>query len=187
MLTSRGFGCDLRQVGQGPLVALRCNSFARYGTELRFAQEIRRRQVLQVIGLYVVGAWVVIEVAYVAFPARLTGQSGVQVWCETFDRKLEAIFAIQSEIASAVASRIVQEIVTAGSSLAGRATESVEAYDAYLLGRKHAHDRIPGWHANKKTRPQGPRLSGSGNVRSLPECTCSATPTTSGEPHSEQA
>lgn len=83
--------------------------------------------------------------------ARLTDQSGVQVWSETFDRKLERIFAIQAEIAGAVASRIVHEIVSSGGASAGRVTESMEAYDEYLLGRKHAHDRIRGWHARART------------------------------------
>ena len=82
--------------------------------------------------------------------ARLTDQSGAQIWSETFDRKLEAIFAIQSEIAGAVSKRIAHEIVSTGGSSIGRTTASMEAFDEYLLGRKHAHDRIPGWHAKAR-------------------------------------
>ena len=40
---------------------------------------------------------------YVRITARLLDQQGLQVWSQSFDRKLEAIFVIQSEIASAVA------------------------------------------------------------------------------------
>jgi TolB-like protein/Flp pilus assembly protein TadD len=87
---------------------------------------------------------------FVRVTARLTDQSGVQVWSETFDRKLEAIFAIQSEIAGAVSKRIAHEIVSSGGASTGRTTVSMEAFDEYLLGRKHAHDRIPGWHAKAR-------------------------------------
>ncbi|MEJ2257957.1 MAG: hypothetical protein P8X98_13350 [Woeseiaceae bacterium] len=78
--------------------------------------------------------------------ARLTDESGVQIWSETFDRQLEAIFAIQSEIANAVASRIVAEIEAGGASPERRMTDNLEAYDEYLVGRKYAHDRLAGWH-----------------------------------------
>ncbi len=82
--------------------------------------------------------------------ARLTDRSGMQVWSETFDRKLDAIFAIQSEIAGAVAARIADAIVETDGQSDLRATDNIEAYDEYLIGRKYAHDRIPGWHAKAR-------------------------------------
>ena len=77
--------------------------------------------------------------------ARLMDRNGVQVWSQTFDRKLEAIFVIQSEIASAVSSQIVQEIVSSGEFSASRATNNMDAYNEYLVGRALTHARAEDW------------------------------------------
>jgi len=77
--------------------------------------------------------------------ARLIDDTGYQVWSETFDRKLEGIFAIQSEIASTVASRIERQIIPPAELPAGRTTKNMEAYDAYLVGRAFVNARTPGW------------------------------------------
>ena len=61
------------------------------------------------------------------------------VWAETFDRKLttENIFAIQSEIAKAIALALDMKLNPHAEELIdARPTRSLEAYDAYLLGRK---------------------------------------------------
>ena len=57
---------------------------------------------------------------FVRVTARLIDDTGYQVWSETFDRKLEGIFAIQSEIASTVASRIERQIIPPAELPAGR-------------------------------------------------------------------
>jgi tetratricopeptide (TPR) repeat protein len=77
--------------------------------------------------------------------ARLIDDTGYQVWSETFDRKLEGIFAIQSEIASTVASRIERQIIPPAELPAGRTTTNMEAYDAYLVGRAFINARTPGY------------------------------------------
>ncbi len=82
---------------------------------------------------------------FVRVTARLIDDTGYQVWSETFDRKLEGIFAIQSEIASTVASRIEREIIPPAELPAGRTTTNMEAYDAYLAGRAFVNTRIIGW------------------------------------------
>jgi len=82
---------------------------------------------------------------FVRVTARLIDDTGYQVWSETFDRKLEGIFAIQSEIASTVASRIEREIVPPAELPAGRTTTNMEAYDAYLVGRAFINARTPGY------------------------------------------
>jgi TolB-like protein len=55
------------------------------------------------------------------------------IWAENFDRKLDDVFAIQSEIALAIASQM-QVALTASEqrSLGERPTNSAEAYDLYL-------------------------------------------------------
>jgi TolB-like protein/Flp pilus assembly protein TadD len=82
---------------------------------------------------------------FVRVTARLIDDTGYQVWSETFDRKLEGIFAIQSEIASTVASRIEREVIPAAELPAGRTTTNMEAYDTYLAGRAFVNTRIIGW------------------------------------------
>ena len=77
--------------------------------------------------------------------AYLVDDAGKQVWSETFDRKLERIFDIQSEIANTVASRIENQIVTPDVLPAGRTTTNMEAYDAYLVGRAFVNARTPGF------------------------------------------
>jgi TolB-like protein len=82
---------------------------------------------------------------FVRVTARLIDDTGYQVWSETFDRKLEGIFAIQSEIASTVASRIERQIIPPAELPAGRTTTNMAAYDAYLVGRAFVNARTPGY------------------------------------------
>jgi serine/threonine-protein kinase len=72
---------------------------------------------------------------------RITAQlidasSGYHLWSERFDRELEDVFAIQDEIARAIADKLQ---VTLGSGMPKQLvtppTESLEAYDLYLKGR----------------------------------------------------
>jgi TolB-like protein/DNA-binding winged helix-turn-helix (wHTH) protein/Flp pilus assembly protein TadD len=65
--------------------------------------------------------------------AQLVDRSGVQVWSSSFDRELGAIFALQEEIAEAVASSIVPHIVPPAT--APRLPD-LEAYQEYLAGRE---------------------------------------------------
>lgn len=79
--------------------------------------------------------------------ARLLDASGFQVWSESFDRAMTMteILAIQTDIANAVSRQIVHEIVPLEALPAGRTTENMEAYNAYLLGRYEADHRAMGW------------------------------------------
>ena len=70
---------------------------------------------------------------------RITAQlvkaaDGFQLWSETYDRELTDIFAVQAEIARAVASSL--EVALVGTPAgAARPAENVEAYNANLQGR----------------------------------------------------
>jgi TolB-like protein/tetratricopeptide (TPR) repeat protein len=77
--------------------------------------------------------------------ARLLDGEGFQVWSQTFDRELEEIFLVQTDIARAVSEEIVDEIVPLAELPAGRTTDNMEAYNAYLLGRYEGYNRIIGW------------------------------------------
>jgi len=77
--------------------------------------------------------------------AYLIDDTGKQLWSETFDRELEGIFTIQSEIANAVASRIENQIVIPDELPSGRTTTNMEAFDAYLVGRSFVNARTAGF------------------------------------------
>ncbi len=78
---------------------------------------------------------------------RITAQlidakTGYHLWSETYDRKLEDIFAIQDEIARAIGDELKVKIASSrspGQDSAG--TRNLEAYDLYLRGMALWHTR----------------------------------------------
>ena len=70
--------------------------------------------------------------------AQLLDGQGVQVWSESFDRRLENVFEIQSEIATAVAANVASQVLPQAES--GHQPDLV-AYDHYLKGRELLHQR----------------------------------------------
>jgi len=69
------------------------------------------------------------------------------LWAETYDRELTAgnIFVIQTEIASAIAASLQAALSSAEEErLAGPATERLEAWEAYQLGRQRLARRTSG-------------------------------------------
>jgi serine/threonine-protein kinase len=65
---------------------------------------------------------------------------GIQLWTRTFDRELKDIFAVQAEIAKAVAESL--KVTFLGSETAQRSTpKNVEAHNAYLQGHFHFQRR----------------------------------------------
>jgi serine/threonine-protein kinase len=72
----------------------------------------------------------------------INAADGIELWTRTFDRELKDIFAVQEEIAAAVASSL--KVTLLGSderSSAKPATKSTEAHNAYLLGHYHFQRR----------------------------------------------
>lgn len=76
---------------------------------------------------------------------RITAQlidsvDGTHLWSQTFDRTLDDIFAVQDEIASAVANALQVELL--GDTQTPVSRRNVEAYDLYLKGlrARHLHD-----------------------------------------------
>jgi TolB-like protein/predicted Zn-dependent protease len=73
--------------------------------------------------------------------ASLVNEKGEQQWSDSFDRKLESVFAIQAEIADVVAAIVVPQIVP------GRASSyepDLAAYQQYLIGRELLRKRDSG-------------------------------------------
>ncbi len=71
----------------------------------------------------------------------IDGQTGFSRWSNIFERALQDIFAVQSEIASTVARELVAQVASVGDGGAGGppapsgGTGNVAAFDAYLRGR----------------------------------------------------
>jgi len=79
---------------------------------------------------------------------RITAQlvnaaDGYHLWSQTFERELKDVFAVQDEIATAIAGALKLRLAptaAAGSKKPG-STASPEAYEAYLLGRHALNER----------------------------------------------
>jgi TolB-like protein/Flp pilus assembly protein TadD len=70
--------------------------------------------------------------------ALVNTADGIQLWTQTFDRQLKDIFAVQEEIARAVADSLkVTLLGTDSRSGQASATNSAEAHNAYLQGHFH--------------------------------------------------
>jgi TolB-like protein/Tfp pilus assembly protein PilF len=72
---------------------------------------------------------------------RVTAQlirvdNGYHVWSETYDRKLEDIFKVQDEIASAVVTALRVHLLQKAAGQEDLRTENLEAYNLYLQGRQ---------------------------------------------------
>ncbi|MGC1322841.1 MAG: tetratricopeptide repeat protein [Candidatus Udaeobacter sp.] len=62
---------------------------------------------------------------------------GVQLWTQTFDRQLKDIFAVQEEIARAVAESLKVTLLGTQENPSQIATNNVEAHNAFLQGHFH--------------------------------------------------
>ncbi len=75
----------------------------------------------------------------------INAADGIEVWTRTFDRELKDIFAVQQEIARAVAESLRVTLLGSEEKATQMATDSVEAHNAYLQGhfysvRRNAED-----------------------------------------------
>jgi len=80
---------------------------------------------------------------------RVTAQlievrTDTHLWSETYTRELENIFAVQEEIAEAIAAALQLQLSGADrQGMAAHSTDNVEAYNKYLLGRYLWNQRTP--------------------------------------------
>ncbi|CAN5127407.1 serine/threonine-protein kinase [soil metagenome] len=83
--------------------------------------------------------------------AQLTNVgTGLSFWTDSYEREVKDVFAVQDDIARAIASALQLRLGAAAAASMGRSqgTQSVDAYDLYLKGRYHFHRR---GEANLKT------------------------------------
>ncbi len=69
--------------------------------------------------------------------ALVNASDGTQLWTRTFDRELKDIFAVQEEIARAVAESLKVTLLGSKETSMQMGTKSVEAHNAYLQGHFH--------------------------------------------------
>ncbi|HEY2481441.1 MAG TPA: hypothetical protein VGI30_04500, partial [Caulobacteraceae bacterium] len=68
----------------------------------------------------------------------IDGASGGHVWAERYDRDLDDIFALQDEISQAIVGALKLKLLPAEKkAIENRGTESVEAYNLYLMARQY--------------------------------------------------
>src|SRR6266496_2891651 len=72
----------------------------------------------------------------------INAADGIELWTQTFDRELKDIFAVQEEIAAAVASSLKVTLLGLDERPpTDSATQNIEAHNAYLLGHYHLQRR----------------------------------------------
>ena len=72
----------------------------------------------------------------------INATDGIELWTRTFDRELKDIFAVQQEIAAAVAASLKMTLLGANQRPStDSATQNIEAHNAYLLGHYHLQRR----------------------------------------------
>ena len=77
-------------------------------------------------------------------PALVNTSDNSQIWGEKYTREFKDVFALEEEIAMAITQALQLKLTDeAKQQLTKRDTENLEAYDLYLLGRKHLRKRSP--------------------------------------------
>src|SRR5438045_5300999 len=69
----------------------------------------------------------------------INAADGIELWTRTFDRELKDIFAVQQEIAGAVASAL--KVTLLGADERSPTTKNTEAHNAYLQAHYYLHRR----------------------------------------------
>ena len=86
-------------------------------------------------------------------------QSGLQAWSEKYDRKLDNVFAVEDEIAKAIATRLrVQLTGGAGQPLVVDSTNNPQAHELYLRGLSLLAARGPGLREGAEAFQQAVKL-----------------------------
>jgi TolB-like protein/Tfp pilus assembly protein PilF len=75
----------------------------------------------------------------------ISAEDGFHVWSQNYERELTDIFAIQDEIADAIASRLRLSLVDDDRGMTASSTSSIDAYEQFLRARQLIQDRqVPG-------------------------------------------
>jgi serine/threonine protein kinase/tetratricopeptide (TPR) repeat protein len=119
---------------EGLRVAARSSSFSFKGKNTEMNEIASKLRVANILDGSVRRAGNRVRVTVQLVDAR----NGFQLWSERYDRQMEDIFAVQDEIARAIADQLK---VTLGTGVKP-ATKNLEAYDLYLKGRHMLIQRL---------------------------------------------
>jgi TolB-like protein len=120
---------------EGLRVAARSSSFSFKGKNTEMSEIASKLHVANVLDGSVRRAGNRVRVTVQLVDAR----NGFQLWSERYDRQMEDIFAVQDEIACAIANQLK---LTLGAGVKP-ATQNLEAYELYLKGRHLCSQRSP--------------------------------------------
>ena len=119
----------------GLRVAARSSSFSFKGKNIEMGEIASKLRVANILDGSVRRAGNRVRVTVQLVDAK----NGFQLWSERYDRQMEDIFAVQDEIARAIANQLE---VTLGAGVKP-ATQNLEAYELYLKGRHLCSQRSP--------------------------------------------
>jgi serine/threonine protein kinase/Tfp pilus assembly protein PilF len=79
---------------------------------------------------------------------RITAQlvnvdNGYHLWSERYDRQMADVFEIQDEIVTSIVEALVPALLGDAAQAVQRSTKNTDAYELYLKGRHHWHQRSP--------------------------------------------
>lgn len=110
----RGSDLDIRQIGrQLDVAAVVEGSVRRSGARLRVTAQL------------------------------VSADNGYQLWSQRYDRQMADVFEIQDEIVTSIITALVPALQGAAGHAVQRSTKNLEAYELYLKGRHHTHQRSP--------------------------------------------
>ncbi len=66
---------------------------------------------------------------------------GLNLWSDSYDRELDDVFAVQEDVAQAIAAALQVQLSDSGGTIVATGTDDVAAYSAVLLGRFHWNKR----------------------------------------------
>jgi serine/threonine protein kinase/tetratricopeptide (TPR) repeat protein len=73
----------------------------------------------------------------------VSADNGYQLWSERYDRQMADVFEIQDEIVASIVEALVPTLLGEAGPAPTRSTKNLEAYELYLKGRHHWHQRSP--------------------------------------------
>jgi serine/threonine-protein kinase len=120
---------------EGLRVAARSSSFSFKGKNIEMSEVASKLRVANILDGSVRRSGNRVRVTVQLVDAK----NGFQLWSERYDRQMEDIFAVQDEIAHAIAEQLK---VTLGAGVKP-ATRNLEAYELYLKGRHLWNQRSP--------------------------------------------
>ena len=120
---------------EGLNVAARTSSFSFKGKAIEMSEIAARLSVANILEGSVRRSGNRIRVTVQLVDAK----NGFQIWSERYDRQMEDIFDVQDEIATAIAERLKVTL----SGVVKPSTRNLDAYELYLKGRYHWHQRTP--------------------------------------------